>query len=635
MKKVLSVLICVSVILTSCICFAQAFESNTNDLTDYPCIMVAGYSSSKLTMPGEDGSTVLAWNGLDVGEMGSMALTGIAEIGKGLVRLTAGDAKYIADVVGEGAVKLYGQLACKPDGTSKNDISRAVWKAEETSAYALTKAGKEDYIHEGEIMGEVASYVGTKNCYTFNCDFRMGAEFCANQLSNYIADVLAYTGKEKVNILAVSHGGQVTSTYLALYGAEQNAVDNCVMTVPAIGGAGFAYDILTNNVHLDEEMLVRFIQHGMMFEDDFDWLVKAQECGFLDDVIYYLVPYIKQIMGYWGSIWDFIPAEYYEDCKQLLDANASAPLIESSDRFHNEILPTFADAFAECQSKGMNISIVAGTGNDIVTGLQTNSDGIICTCDSTGATCAPFGKRFADGYTQINECEGKNKVSPSLEVDASTAYLPDNTWFVNGLFHGMTYKDKYTIDLMMTLYLTHRLKDVYSSGKFPQFRDSSNPSYGIYAEFDGAAPGFVTSETGKLTVTNCCNNNSIKLTAVNFAGADLSVNIIGSGILAPGESAEFDVKGNIPAVSGKLITVTTSYIMFGSVTPVGERIQGFTVNNGQQVSYDGSTPVSYVVTGGAGILDRIVLASWPEAIRVFLNMFLKIFRYWGALISAF
>ncbi len=64
----------------------------------------------------------------------------------------------------------------------------------------------------------------------------------------------------------------------------------------------------------------------------------------------------------------------------------------------------------------MNISIIAGTGNNSVTGMQVNSDGIIPTYCSTGATCAPIGWRFADGYTQVNDCDGKYKVSPDMTV---------------------------------------------------------------------------------------------------------------------------------------------------------------------------------------------------------------------------
>lgn len=94
-----------------------------------------------------------------------------------------------------------------------------------------------------------------------------------------------------MNIFAVSHGGQVTATYLNLFGFK-NDVDNAVMTIPAIGGAALAYDLASCNAALDEECLLRFIEHGMRWEEDYDWLVKAQQLGFLDKVINALIPYV-------------------------------------------------------------------------------------------------------------------------------------------------------------------------------------------------------------------------------------------------------------------------------------------------------------------------------------------------------
>ena len=93
------------------------------------------------------------------------------------------------------------------------------------------------------MMSNVIDRVGAENCFVFTCDFRMGAVECANKLKGFVDAVLEYTGKDKVNILAVSHGGQVSSTYITLYGSE-GKVNNAVLTVPAIGGAGIAYDAL-------------------------------------------------------------------------------------------------------------------------------------------------------------------------------------------------------------------------------------------------------------------------------------------------------------------------------------------------------------------------------------------------------
>ena len=125
----------------------------------------------------------------------------------------------------------------------------------------------------------------------------MGAETCATMLDEYIQTVKKHSGKDKVNIFAVSHGGQVTATYLNLFGWKGD-VDNAVLTIPAIGGAGIAYDAMVENSEFDEESLFRFIENGTMMEENMNWLVKAQQLGFLDDILNSLVPYLKEILGY-------------------------------------------------------------------------------------------------------------------------------------------------------------------------------------------------------------------------------------------------------------------------------------------------------------------------------------------------
>lgn len=103
-----------------------------------------------------------------------------------------------------------------------------------------------------------------------------------------------------------------------------------------------------------------------------------------------------------------------------------------------------------------------------------------------------------------------------MTVDASTAYMPDNTWFVNGLFHGMTYWDNYTRVLLMKLLLTDDLTDVYSDSAYPQFRYTSNPSSTVYFEFENGAPGYIDGNSGMLRVTNVCKESKVRLTAVQL-----------------------------------------------------------------------------------------------------------------------
>ncbi len=586
MKKFLCIVLSLAVVFSSCAIMASASGEVKGDISEYPVIIVPGYSSTNLYYGDslETGESV--W-GLDWDNVLSRVLSRMAELGIGLGALTLGNAEYISDVLAEEMNELFEKLRCNPDGTSAYELHQDYTAAaDKNSAYLRENVPDGKYQQEIEIAAEIAEYIGYENIYNFSTDFRMGAEYCAGLLDDFVQSVKEHSGKDKVNLFAVSHGGQVTATYLNLYGWKGD-VDNAVLTVPAIGGAGIAYDAMNATVEFDEECLVRFIENGTMTEENYNWLVKANQLGFVDILLNSLFPKIMPTLGYWGSLWDFIPVDKYEESKAaLLDKEESARLIEISDRFHYEILPSMDEKLAECIENGMNISIIAGTGNRIVTGLSEDSDGIITTAASTGATCAPYGQRFADGYVQINDCGGKNKVSPAMTIDASTAYLPDNTWFVDGLFHGMTYKDDYTRVLMMTLLLTDDITDVYSNESFPQFKYSTNPSHTVHASFSGCDEGMITGDAKAIVVQNVCKNASIRVIAVSCEGLDLKVKVNPLQKLAPGEKTELEFSGEIPAESARAVGITVYYSM-DNITPTGYRSQTFTLDNGAAVADEG------------------------------------------------
>ena len=625
MKKFLSLILALALVIGSCTVFASASGSlDAEDISEYPVIIVPGYSASSLRL--DTGEVI--W-GLDWDEVLDRVLNRIIDLGMGLGALTVGNAEILAATLGEEINELFEEMRCNPDGSSVYNVERVVSTADETNSANLKERYPEGlHRHEQDMAAEIEKYVDDDYIFNFTCDFRMGAESCATQLDALIQDVKTYTGKDKVNILAVSHGGQVTATYLALFGWK-NDVDNVVMTVPAIGGAGIAYDLMTQQIDFDEECLLRFIEHGMRWEEDYNWLLKAQQLGFLDAVLNSLVPHIMPTLGYWGSLWDFIPLEKYEDTKKLLlDAEESAALIAKSDRFHYEIYPTMGEKMAECIANGANISIISGTGNRVVTGLMENSDGIITTAASTGAKTAPYGKRFADGYVQVNPCGGKNKISPDMTIDASTAYMPDNTWFVNGLFHGMTFWDYYSRNLMMTLLLTDNITDVYTDPDYPQFKDTTNPSAAVYAKFEGCDAGAVDGNATALTITNCCWENELSLSAIHCDGLDLRFKVNPFRKIAPGESITLEFEGKIPQVSATAASITVYYTM-GTITPFGYRTQYFTINNGEAAApSDGltdatpETPLESILgESGMAILGRLGL-------KELVTMFVNIIFYW-------
>ncbi len=626
MKKLIAVLLSLTLILGICALPSSAeVQEGDADITDLPVIIVPGYTSSILCEGGDENNQVWYFN---YDEIIDLVLDRIVELGIGLGALTAGNADIICKTLGRELSGLFEKLRCNPDGTSVYDISTSVFSPEVTNKTYLEEYYDGKHQHEPETANNINDYISEDNIFSFQVDFRMGAEYCATKLDEYIQLVKEYTKKEQVNLFGVSHGGQVTATYLNLFGYKHD-VKNAVMTVPAIGGAGIAYDLMNQSISLDEEGLMRYIERGMMWEDDYNWLLKAVNLGFVDDILNGVIPYVFETLGYWGSLWDFIPADKYEEIKdKLLDEEKNAELIAKSDRFHYEILPSMNEKLQELVESGMNISIIAGTGSEVVSGWGEQSDYIIPTKCSTGASVAPFGERFADGYIQKNPCDGKNKISPDFTIDASTAYLPDNTWFVDGLSHGMTYKDDYTRTLFETLLLTDRIDDVYSDPDYPQFMYSTNPSETVHLQFKDCAHGEIKGDTSSLIIKNCCKNYNVSISAVICGGAELKFKVDPSIKIAPSESIELEFSGEIPACSEKMCTITVYYTTDGTL-PLSYRTQNFTINNGEKVENTGGlvnafedTPFeSFIPDLGASILNSLGMYD-------LFAMFYNIIYYW-------
>ena len=622
MKKILALFLSFIMIISLT---APVFAAD--DLNDYPVIIVPGYSASALKLNNEDGTYTQVW-GLDFDDVFRRIEEHALDIAKGAGKMTLGDYQYLAKVVGDELIDLCGPLVCNPDGSSKYDVDVLIPNTSEACRWSNLD---DAYKPEKEVMAYVQQYRPDDMIYSFNCDFRMGAVENAGHLHELILDIVNTTGCKKVNLVAISHGGQVTGTYLSMYGTL-GYVANAVMCMPAMGGAALAYDIISNNIVFDEKTLVNFLEYGFEQENDYHWLVEATELGFLDDLLAAFVPYVHQVLGYWGSIWDFIPLDYFDETIKMLDPVESAPLIEQTTFFHNTIMKNYAENLNKAKDAGVNISILAGTGIPAVTGLQENSDAIIRTKDTTGAECAPFGKRFSDGYRTLNTvCSdpSHHHLSPSMEIDASCAWLPDNTWYVDGLFHGMELYDSYTMDFVVRQLLSAKpMENVYADKAFPQFHAATSRSGAVHVQFDNSAEGYISSADHALIITNNTLESDINVYAIKVQGVDIQFEQFDVKTIKAGKSIKLNFTGSIPEVSLTRAAVTVYYIACGSLTPIGSRTFDFTVMNGEPAAYDSSRPytdVDFPVIDydAPDIIKNSSYASLLNAFRALLIKFAK------------
>ncbi len=597
-----------------------------SDARQYPAIVVPGYSSCNLYLDGEK-----IW-GLDKDDIIDTVLSQIAKYGRGLGELAFRRPEYLSDLIGKEMLDRVGKLAMNPDGSSVYNIETQDSDPAHTKYSYLRKTG--GHVHEYEMIKDIAAQYGSNGYdrfFAYQQDFRMSMVDCAASLDKYIDEVLEYTGAKKVDLIAVSHGGQTVSSYLALYGKDKNVVNNVLMIVPAIGGAAAAYDLMSETAKIDEETLVHYLENTEMLEEDVNWLVRANQFGMLDDLCNDLVRrYVKQILGYWGSIWDFIPAEYYDELKNSqLDAVASAELIEKSDTFHYEILGNIRDTFTACLDEGMNIYIVAGSGIPAVTGLREQSDMVITVNSATGAKTAPYGSRFNDGYPQLRTVcpdASHRHLSPDMCVDVSCGYLPDQTWIINGLFHGNVWRDGYGKELCLKLFFSDERMSVGSDPAFPQFKYASGLDYAVTATSDRSPQGYWSADDTSLTVTNLSGKYDMRLLSIAVDGIDVAFTIKHPVVLAPGESYSAPIKGSIPEVSLTTADITLNYSLTGCATPLGSRTLTFTVMNGEPPAYDEASPYTAALHKTAfdkGVPDVLAQTIDRSMIFDFIKMILN------------
>lgn len=620
MKKFISVLLALMISFSAFFVTASCVEAEK-----LPIIVVPGYSASCLYAVDDDGAERMIWGSFEGLNIVDVVLANIAQIGLGLGGLAFGQPDYLAEIVGNGIVEILGELACEPDGTPVVEtVTYPNDPAKTNYAYLINEMGSM-HAAETEIMADIAEAYGEngyENIFSFQTDFRLSIVDAIENLRGYIDAVLEYTGADKVNIFAVSYGGQITASYLNVYGFEKK-VHNAVLTVPAIGGAALAYDVMNENVRLDEETLFYFIENGMMLEEDINWLMKAHALGGLDELLNKLIKNgIKDLIQYWGSIWDFIPAEYYEEMKQrFLDPIENAELIGKSDKFHYEILPTMSVNLQNCISNETNVYIIAGCDSPAVTGLYEQSDGIILVSGATNANCAPFGLRFADGFTGLGTvCDNPehNHISPAMNIDASTCFLPEQTWFISGLFHGMTWKDEYTKKLCKELLFAENALSVHSSPEFPQYKYSTNPCHSVGFSFDNSPDGFLSSKDSSLRVENLSKKYRMKIVSVEVYGADIKFNIPCNSVLDYGETAEFEYEGILPEISYSTVDVIVNYVLIGDIIFQGSRLQTFGLNNGSVPDYNVDTPYT------EGVYDTEFEVYTPGFIK---TLFIKVGIY--------
>ena len=536
MKRALCVILSLCILMSAVCLHASAEVLPQGDYDADPVVFLLGYSTANLYYDdGVSDEKECVWN-LTADGVVDRLLKNLPKVLWGLflaVVLQRYDTlNDVAGVIAEPVLQKMERLTMLPDGSSKYDIS--VYPGRGEVPLSFRKSSRNVYLTaEYKAFMEAFGRV-----YVFVADWRFGQVELARQLDAFIQQVKDDSGRDQVTLFGFSQGGQTISTYLYLYG-DKGDVKKAVMETPAIGGTTFAAAALDESLFdVPVETMIRFAEAYMESEKHYEWLGRLVTLAPLKKAILSIVyAHVLPIARYWGSLWDMVPVGEYERLKaEYLTDPGCAKLIEESDKYHHEIVPRIGETLRALQAQGMVLSIVCNTGNALLFNSRTNSDGILDSANVSGATAAPLGERLeVKGGTQ--------RLSPSMALDVSTCYLPDNTWFVDGQFHGQCDWDAYTYALLCKLTMEDTLTDVYADPAFPQFMFAQSPADRLNISFADSG-SFVSASD--LTVTNLSAEKEIKLTAVRVRGTGLRVTVPKKTVLAPGESVTLTVSGSVP-----------------------------------------------------------------------------------------
>ena len=481
--------------------------------------------------------------------------------------------------LGKDAEEVLHKLTCNPDGSSDYGIESFPQDPELCNVGYLSEHKNGKYLAMNAIAEDVASKTDPNRTFVFCYNSQYDCLELASQLRSFIRAVKEYTGSEKVRLCSHSYGGQIIAAYFYRY-LDDCDVEKAVMIYPALAGTDAIKYILEADADVPFDDILVFVENLLSSPTEIEKLCRKDLFHYINEFASSGLTELAGMWRYWSSMYSLCSNEYYELLKEeFLDPVESASIIEANDIIHYDLIPNMRKIFENCQSNGISVSIISGSGIQECLGGDDNTDVLLPTKLATGAYCSKYGEHFSDGYeAKCTVCSNKehNHVSPAMDIDASAAFLPENTWFVEGAFHGAYPNQDYTMTLIENLILTNDIEDVYSDPVYPQFGFSDNVNMGVRFCFDESQIGYISSDDNAIIIKNLNDVAPVKILSVSASGLDIEFDAIKSTVILPGKSLKIKFSGDIPKVKATLTEITVKYIEGAAVNTL---TRGFTVDN--------------------------------------------------------
>lgn len=442
LNKIIALLLSIAVMLST----LPSVFAKDNDVT--PVIIVPGLGATALYMnPGtEEQSNSIGFN-FDFNTFISMNDTGLLSDVFDILYKDDVDFEELMSALKEFAGS-FENLACDENGDSLYNVGiNSYWED--------SLANHTDYLNgssnEPAIARQISDIIGAENVYLFSYDWRLDVCETAEQLNNMIDNVKASTGSEKVTLVSCSLGTCVVSAYIDAH-SDKKDIEKSVFVNGAFAGvsvtAAYKQDLRFNaadviayaetleNLYYLGDIDVASIRKALvsfrtLIENACEYLTQVVDNKEKLNRIYNEV--LKPVIGNIPALWECMPYEYFDEAVQTMSdigfLDTDSGLYSKINKYH-QVQGRFKANVQQIKDNGAQIAIVSNYG----------IPGIPITSEYQSMTDVLIDTKYSSGFATVADCgstlsvSGKY-VSKDKLIDASTAYFPDNTWFMKNIMH--------------------------------------------------------------------------------------------------------------------------------------------------------------------------------------------------------
>lgn len=474
-KKVFSVIL--SLVIVFC-CIAPSFAAGkVCNCGKNPMLVISGFSQYQL-IDTSTGKGVWAPDADSIAQAVEKALPSLTTLlasGR-----TQADYDKFCDEFIPIANELLGPVACTPEGEPKNsDVAIIDQFTGPVSDYDYTHVKE---VFNNDIVDIACDAVGKDHVWVYGLDWRVDPLILADEIHEYVENIKKTSGHDKVSISGISMGGVIMASYLAKYGYED--LSNITMLSAAYTGLEMVGKLFMGEIDVDPDGLYNIITESIGDDKISAVLSKTGIVEKILPILNELLEYdgdrvfsecLIPIFGYNTGFWAFVPDSCYASAKKFMFPRMNEGTPEQReifknriDDYHYNVQSKIGSILKQAKADGVCVSVVSHYNmqiSPVSTASYLQSDQVIETIHTSGfATVADYGKT-------LNITKKAPYVSYDKIIDASTAYLPDNTWFIKDMKH-VEYSNNGANDnceFFKWILTAPAGTDIYSNAKFPQF----------------------------------------------------------------------------------------------------------------------------------------------------------------------